>query len=289
MAIQYLLYKDIDLVKYDACISKSINSRIYALTWYLNCVTDSWDILVLNDYEAVMPLPKRNKLGLNYIYQAPWIQQLGIFSENKIDKPTIIEFLEKIPKKFILVDYFFNSDNIVDGKFIKERNNYILSLNQDFKTIKSNYNKNRKRISNKNFDNFKLNKNGDIGDFLKLYMKQDFNFKTHIDTFERLEKLLKSKNEAINIWTITHKEELISGLVWLKEKRRITYLLPVANGVAKNNSIPTFIMNELIKENQSTDCILDFEGSMVEGVAQFYKSFGAKKEIYYWYKKMLVW
>ena len=112
MAIQYLLYKDIDLIKYDTCISKSSSLRIYALTWYLNCVTDSWSVLVLNDYEAVMPLPKRKKLGINYIYQAPWVQQLGIFSKNKIDKSTIVEFLEKIPKKFILVDYFFNSDNI---------------------------------------------------------------------------------------------------------------------------------------------------------------------------------
>ncbi len=285
MAIQYLLYKNIDLVKYDACISKSSNSRIYALAWYLNCVADSWSVLVLNDYEAVMPLPKRKKLGINYIYQAPWVQQLGIFSKNKIDKPTIIEFLEKIPKKFILVDYFFNSDNIIDGKFIKKRNNYILSLNQDFETIKSNYNKNKKRITNKNFDNFKLNKDGDIGSFLEFYKNQNFNFKTHNDTFERLEKLLKSKNNAINIWMIFHNGESIAGLVWLKEKRRITYLLPVANEVAKNNYIPTFLINELIKEHQNTNCILDFEGSMIEGAARFYKSFGAEEEIYYHFKQ----
>jgi len=288
MAIQYLLYKDIDLVKYDACISKSYNSIIHASSWYLNCVTDGWDALVLNDYEAVMPLPKRKKFGINYIYQAPWIQQLGIFSENKIDKPTIIEFLEKIPKKFILVDYFFNSDNIVDGKFIKERNNYVLRLSQDFKTIKGNYNKNRKRISNKNFDDFKLNKDGDIGDFLKLYKKQNFNFKTHNDTFERLEKLLKSKNESINIWLVSYNEELIAGLVWIKDDYRITYLVPVANEVAKQNNIPTFLVNELIFEHQNSDLILDFEGSMIKGVAHFYKSFGAKEEIYYWYKKRLI-
>ena len=288
MDIQYLLYKDIDIAKYDACVLKSLNSKIYAFSWYLDCVANSWDILVLNDYEAVMPLPKKKKYGINYIYQTPWIQQLGIFSENKINKSTVIEFLAKIPKKFILVDYFFNSDNIVEGKFIKERNNYILSLNQDFETIKSNYNKNRKRISNKNFEDFKLNKNGGIDCFLDFYKKQNFNFKTHSDTFESLEKLLKSKNKAINIWTISHKGELITGLVWLKEKRRITYLLPVANEVAKKNNIPTFIINELIKKHQCTDCILDFEGSMIEGVAQFYKSFGAEEEIYYWYKKWLI-
>lgn len=288
MVIQYLLNKNIDLVKYDACISKSFNSRIYAFSWYLNCVTDSWDVLILNNYEAVMPLPKRKKYGVNYIYQVPWIQQLGVFSEIKIDKFTIAKFLTKIPKKFVLVDYFFNSENTIDNKYIKQRANYILYLNKDFETIKSNYNKNRKRISNKNLDDFKLNKDSDIGVFFKFYKKQNFNFKMHKDSFEKLKNLLKSENKTVNLWTVSHNNELISGVVWLKDKHRITYLLPVANEVAKNNNIPTFLINELIKQHQNTNYILDFEGSMIDGVAQFYKSFGAEKEIYYWCKKQLI-
>lgn len=288
MVIQYLLNKNIDLVKYDACISKSFNSRIYAFSWYLNCVTDSWDVLVLNNYEAVMPLPKRKKYGINYIYQAPWIQQLGVFSEIKIDKFTITKFLTKIPKKFVLIDYFFNSENTIDNKYIKQRVNYTLYLNKDFKNIKSNYNKNRKRISNKNFDNLLLNKKNDIDCFLKFFKTQNFNFKTHKDSFEKLENLLKSKNKAVNLWTVSYSNKLIGGIVWLKDKHRITYLLPVANEVAKNNNIPTFLINELIKQHQNTNYILDFEGSMIDGVAQFYKSFGAEKEIYYWCKKQLI-
>lgn len=286
--IKYLLHNEIDFFKYDKCIEESSNSRIYAFSWYLNCVADNWDALILNDYESVMPLPKRKKYGIHYIYQAPWVQQLGIFSENKIDKFTIVEFLAKIPKKFILVDYFFNSDNIVDGKYIKERNNYILSLNQSFETIKSNFNKNRKRISNKNFDDFKLNKDGDIGDFLMFYKTQNFNFKIHKDSFEKLQNLLNKNHNSVHIWNVYKNGELLAGLLWLKYDFRIIYLLPVATAQAKKDNIPTFIVNELIKEFQNTNYILDFEGSMIEGVAQFYKSFGAEKEIYYWYKKRLI-
>jgi len=288
MAIQYLSNKNLDLVKYDACVLKSSNFRIYALTWYLNSVTDSWDALVLNDYEAVMPLPNKKIYGISYIYQAPWIQQLGVFSKNIIDEFTMVEFLRSIPKKFILVDYFFNLGSTFKNKHTKERVNYILPLSQDFKTIRSNYNKTRKRISNKIFNDYVIDVNGNMNDFLELYKNQNYAFKTHKDAFKMLKKLLKSKNQAINIWMISLKGEFIAGLIWLKDKYRITYLLPIANEVAKQNNVPTYIVNKLIEKNQNTNCVLDFEGSMNEGVANFYKSFGAEKEIYYWYKKQLI-
>ncbi|MDA9093212.1 hypothetical protein N9J92_05085, partial [Polaribacter sp.] len=61
--------KDLDVDKYDACIADSVQSRIYAFSWYLDVVTDNWDILILNDYEAVMPLPWKQKYFLKYITQ----------------------------------------------------------------------------------------------------------------------------------------------------------------------------------------------------------------------------
>ncbi|VAW26447.1 hypothetical protein MNBD_BACTEROID04-1052, partial [hydrothermal vent metagenome] len=58
--IYYYKRNQIDIVKYDTCITKSINTRVYANSWYLDIVADNWDVLVLNDYEAVMPLPWRS-------------------------------------------------------------------------------------------------------------------------------------------------------------------------------------------------------------------------------------
>ena len=71
--IQYLKNNEIDIEKYDNCIKSSLNSRIYAFSWYLNIVADNWDVLVLNDYEAVMPLPflKRKRNGTYWSYFAP--------------------------------------------------------------------------------------------------------------------------------------------------------------------------------------------------------------------------
>ena len=81
--IYYLKRNQLDDNKYNSCIKQSKNSRIYAFSWYLDCVADNWDALVLNDYEAVMPLPWRQKYVIKYIYPPAWTQQLGVFSPNE--------------------------------------------------------------------------------------------------------------------------------------------------------------------------------------------------------------
>lgn len=287
--IEYIAHKNLDIAKYDTCIEQSINVRIYAYSWYLDCVADNWDALVLNNYEAVMPLSRRRKYGLNYIYQIPWVQQLGIFSKDNIDERLIHNFIDHIPKKYVLVDYNFNSKNNFSSKYVVKRINYVLNLDKSFDEISQNYNKNRKRIIRREFSDYIIDKNGSVEDFLDLYINQNVNYKTHKDSYEKLQKLLNIKHSSVHIWNVYKSEELLAGLIWLNDKNRITYLLPVATDLAKKDNIPTFIINELIKEYQNTNYILDFEGSMIEGVASFYRSFGAVKEEYYSYtKKVLV-
>jgi len=286
--IAYIAHKNLDIVKYDTCVEQSTNVRIYAYSWYLDCVADNWDALVLNDYEAVMPLPRRKKYGLNYIYQIPWVQQLGIFSKDNIDELLIQNFIDHIPKKYVLVDYNFNSKNNFSSKYVVKRINYVLNLDKSFEEISQNYNKNRKRIIRREFSDYIIDKNGSVEDFLDLYINQNINYKTHKDSYEKLQHLLNVKHSSVHIWNVYKNEELLAGLVWLNDKNRITYLLPVATDLAKKDNIPTFIINELIKEYQNTNYILDFEGSMIEGVANFYRSFGAVKEEYCWYRKRLM-
>ncbi len=283
--IKYLTRNQIDITKYDNCVLKSINCRVYGYSWYLDTVCDDWDVLILGDYIAVMPLPKRKKYGINYIYQAPWIQQLGVFSKDKIKQKLIVEFIQHIPKKFKLIDLLLNSGNTFLNSNIKVRINYILSLENNFVSIKNKYNKNRKRISKTDFSIFIIDKKGNSEDFLELYKQQELKFKTHKDGFEKLEKLVGLKNKHTNIWLVYYDKTIIAGLFWLKDEYRITYLAPISTTFAKQQNIPTFLINELIKEHVNTKVILDFEGSMVKGVANFYKSFGVKKETYYQYKK----
>ena len=75
--IQYIAYNNLDYEKWDKCIIGSVNGSVYAKSWYLDIVCEQWDALVLNDYEAVMPLPK--KVGYNIYISAIYVSAAGLF------------------------------------------------------------------------------------------------------------------------------------------------------------------------------------------------------------------
>ena len=91
----------------------------------------------------------------------------------------------------------------------------------------------------------------------------------------------------IHIWNVFKGEVCVGGLIWLKDEHRVTYLFPLVKNEAKKEHVNTFLINELIREHQDSGLVLDFEGSMISGVAGFYKSFGALEEPYHMYKKRL--
>ena len=62
--------------------------------------------------------------------------------------------------------------------------------------------------------------------------------------------------------------------------KRVTYLVPVHNNLSKKNGAMTLLITTIIKNFQDSEYILDFEGSMVSGVAKFYESFGSEVESY---------
>lgn len=283
--IKYVPHHLIERERYDRCISEAKNSRIYAYSWYLDCVAEKWDVMVSGSYDIVMPLPRRRKYGINYIYTPSWTQQLGIFSKEVLTEELIRQFINQIPGKFILIDYMLNAENLLNVGSVVKRNNYLLPLNADFDTIRKGFNKNRHRISKQSFEDLRLEKRGHSSDFLRLYKGEFKNYSLPKDAIKKMENLLSVNNGRIRVWNVFKEEECIGGLVWTKDNRRITYLIPAIKAKAKKEHLNTFLINELIREYQNSDKMLDFEGSMVPGVAKFYSSFGAVTETYYFYQK----
>jgi hypothetical protein len=280
--IKYLKRNQLDTKLYDDCIRKSINTRIYAFSWYLDCVADNWGALVLNNYEAVMPLPWRRKYLIKYIYPPAWTQQLGIFSEENITEELVLNFMNAIPKKFKKVTIQFNSENKFQFKNVTERLNFILPLNLSNNELISGFNKNRKRaLNNTKTTSLRIDKKIDLNTFLNFYLSEDKNYDLSSNQISTLKNLLDSNHKSIHIWGVKIDNQLVTGFVWLKSVNRITYLLPIATSEAKQKGLPTLLISELINEFSKSNLILDFEGSMIKGIADFYKSFGADKEVYY--------
>lgn len=289
MGIKYTTYKKIDKAKWDYCILNATNHLIYAEAWYLDMVCpENWDALILNDYEAVMPLPLKSKMGLSYIQQPIWTQQLGVFSTLKITEQLTTSFLQAIPKKMAMVSLNLNEDNMASDLELVTKTNLIVVLNRSLETLQSKFSTNTKRNSNK------ANKAGlivdleskDINGFIDFFKSNIQNpiSEYHYNTLSKLVEFAVNNNKGF-IALAKLDNEIIAASFILKSNNRLIYRTGTSNTKGKEIKAMFLLVNELIKKNANSNCKLDFEGSEIEGVARFYKGFGATNIPYYYYKK----
>jgi hypothetical protein len=286
--ISYVTRKNVDEIKYNNCIKNALNSRVYAYSWYLDCVADNWDALILNDYEAVMPLPWRTKYFIKYIYPPAWTQQLGIFSSFNIDAKLTQQFIQSIPKKFKKVTIQFNSGNDLSLFKVKERVNYILPLNKSYEEVFNCYRKDRKHRLLQAENNKLIVSKGSFQD-LERIVKLNYSFlnisNEQLNQLFKISKIDNNYFQASILSCYTFNNECIGITIYLKDSKRLTLLFSAKTEKGKKLQAGTFMINHLIRSYTKSNMFLDFEGSMVKGVADFYKSFGSIIESYSLFKK----
>ena len=291
--IRYIKRSELDVEKYNLCIANSKNSRIYAFSWYLDIVADNWDVLILNDYEAVMPLPWRSKYFIKYIYPPCWTQQLGVFSTNEIDEKLITIFIKSIPKKFKKVSLNLNSENTILNENVAVKTNYILPLNKSYSKLFKNYKSVRRRSNNKKENTkFDLDTKTTSEEIIKLFILQkQHNIaleKTDYDKLNQLVGYIKSLDKVDIIAAKNKNGELLGGAFFLEDSKRITYLFSSVSNQGRDMKVMTHIIDAIIRKHADSNLILDFEGSMIPGVAFFFKSFGSIEEKYFNFQKKLL-
>lgn len=284
MQIFHLRHNEIDFRLWDYALSKSINQFGYAYSWYLNIVSPGWEALITKNYEYIMPLPVKRKYGIPYIVQPVLTQQLGIFSDSQITKEIIQQFISAIP----YYSYEINLNDCNKGQDeIICRTNFVLPLQSTYEEIASGYSKNTVRnIHKANKSGLLVNMSIDKEEFVNFYFTIEKNYtNTREDLLRKL--LVKgTAQELINIPGIRNsKNKLVAALCMLKSERRVIYLVPVSNDEGKKSSAMFMLLDNIIKSNAATECLLDFEGSEIEGIARFYKGFGAVNRPYYVIKK----
>lgn len=282
MKIKYLKHIEIDKTKWNECIMQSVNGLVYGNSWYLDIVCENWDALIIDNYKAVMPLPWKRKFGLKYIYHPFFSQQLGIFykdeSYNKVS-----EIVKHIPLSFIKYELSCNYANKVMNLTPNPRVNYTLNIDKSYKELQDSFSDNTKRNIKKGERNYlDIRSNITTDDFLKLKKQNNISGinHTHFDTLHELFSMLLNNNYAKIVGSFDNNGTLVGAALFVEFKNRITYLFSASNDIGKSKRVMFAIVNSIIKENTEQGKIIDFEGSMIEGVARFFKGFGAEIEIY---------
>jgi hypothetical protein len=283
--INYVKRKDLEVAKYNDCIENSIQSRIYAFSWYLDIVADNWDVLVLNDYEAVMPIPWKQKYFIKYVIQPFFCQQLGIFSKDIISKYFEKEMLKKIPRKFLKISLTLNTDNFLLSKKASRRN-YTLRLNKEYLEIQKGFSKGRKHAVKVGEKVGLKVASCTIEELIKI-QSENYKYDIPITTLKNLAKVFLQKEKGI-ILGVFKDEKLLGGGFFIKDEHRFIYLYAAFNLEGRKLQAASLLISNVVKKHQSSNLRLDFEGGNISNIGKFYRSFGAEEEVCSIFNKALI-
>jgi hypothetical protein len=284
--IKYLKHSEIDKVRWDECIANSANRMVYGLSWYLDIVSPKWDALILDDYKAVMPLTWKKKFGFYYLVQPAFCQQLGVFGDDDTTSD-ITRFISRIPGKYLSIRVHLNEKNkvIIKGINTYTRVNYTLSLNRPYEDLFSNYSKiHKKNIKTGRNRNITINNSSDLK---KLYMffleNHKHKFTLNKFNYTLLKSILSSlKNpEDYRLYLASSNDlKVVAAVFLIKSFERWILMLTPSTQYGRENRAIYLIINKFIEEHAGQEEILDFEGSNIKGVAEFFEGFGSMASSY---------
>lgn len=280
MSIRILSRNEIDAAKWNNTIAESAIGLPYGFTFYMDAVCTNWEGIVVDNYAAVMPIPITKFLFRKKVYQPLFCQQLGVFCNKKNNA-----LMEKVGRFFLNhykpKQYNFNYANPSFSTDTILRTNIVLPLSTDYESLYLQYNNNTKRNITKAANN------GIIIQSLAPKVAADF----FIKNTAVLDKNFKTKHSLV-VSHLTKMEnyhfvgafagnELIGFVGYYKMPERLITVFNATNKNGKNLGAAHLLFDSIIQQYANTKFTLDFEGSSVASIAQFYRGFGGVEENYF--------
>lgn len=283
--ITRLKNRDIDYAKWDHCIAHASNGNLYAKSWYLDVVSPDWEALVMGDYRFVMPLTVVRKLGISFLIQPLHCQQLGIFPPPAADVQK--KFALRVYKAFLLVRYQLNA-GMLQGAFDKfsiiKKPNYLLPLYDRYEQVVEGFSSHTARnikISNK--EGVNIVRGLLPSDYLRekvLHVTRNIPGKSNqLLNYIMVQSVTRGTGVIYAAYSRTN--TLCAAAFFIFEQDKAYYLNAFSSEEGKKNRAMYAIVNAFLRDYSGNLAVLDFEGSVLEGVARFYKGFGAEQEDYF--------
>ena len=281
--IRYLRRREVDDALWNQCVDKAGNGLIYAYTGYLDHMAGNWDALVLNNYDAVMPLPWRKKWSVYYLYQPFLTAQLGVFG-NDLSPELVDAFLKAVPPKFRYWDFPLNHQNLfplLDFP-LYERMNFVLPLQAGYDVLYKGYRENIRRNIKKSRDfGCSLQRDVNIDAIIALTKNQAKEVsEPGLDAFRSVFQQLKKEGQAKSYGIVSKQGDLLASAAFVFSHHRAYYLLVGNHPNGRTLGASHALIDAFIQDHAGQNLLLDFEGSDLRNLAFFYSSFGAREEKY---------
>jgi hypothetical protein len=255
----------------------------YACSWYLNLVAPGWCALVEDEYARVMPVPVRSKYGFPYVPQPYYTQQLGIFGNENADELVVSRFISALPARFKLADLALNAGNPMpaDGFKASLKMNMEVNLRNTYEVTSMSYSENtRRNISKARKAGLMVQNTSDPAFLLETKWNNRPAALRHEQwkLSARIIQVALSLN-AGEIWEVTDTNgEKLAAVFFLTNDIRKIYLISASTSVGKELGAMFLLVDKMIEINSGKEAVLDFEGSVIPGIARFFMGFGAEEK-----------
>jgi hypothetical protein len=216
--------------------------------------------------------------------QPLFTQQLGVFSLRSFSSEIVSGFIASIPAKYKYIQINLNKYNFLSDKETeqKKNHNYELDLILPHEQTVKKYSENTRRNISKAIQNNLVARSNIclIDEFIKL-IKNNIELKAEnlsAEKYKSIEKILtiSLQNKIGEIISVHNEKNVLQAAVFfIFSHKKGYYLFAASTEEGKQKRAMFLLVDEFIKKYSEKNLTLDFEGSNIEGLARFYKGFGA--------------
>jgi UDP-N-acetylglucosamine transferase subunit ALG13 len=283
-ALRYVKHHQIDFARWDASLAGCYNQLLYAESTYLNGLAGTWHAVIGGDYDILMPLPCKQKMGIRYTPAIPFIQQLGVFSKQPLPGEVLTDCLALATTHIRYGDFVFNYGNAIANS--QPHQNYLLSLQTAYEQLAAAYHKDlRNNLKQAAKHDLVYAQSSDYQNVIDLFAVQYAKALPQVSAADYLHfSKLCAHYQPLNRLHCREVKDMhhtTAAAILIQYGNRLYNLLSVTLPEGRKQSANHFLYDSLIREFAGHDVLLDFEGSDVPGIASFYQNFGGFNQSYY--------
>lgn len=275
----------LDTARWDTCVWQDEQAKVYNYSNYLDAFAPEWQGLILGDYEACLPLPVYRRLNARWLQMPAFIQQFHLsVAEGPVSEAERLAITEAIRSRFKLIRYCC-SENSLEINATRQRTNFVLPLHRSYEVLHEGFSKSGKKNIRKALEeSLHIAEGIPIASVVALYQAAYGSLnRLHEKSYASFDRLMQQHSSHFRCRTFgVHNAagDLVFAALLVQDRHALYYVLGAPTEEGRKVRATYFFINAIIEQHAGMPLKLDFEGSDLKNVADFYLSFGPQTEYY---------